>query len=747
MLFALLPQIPLQVGAIKADLAIIHDPNAVSGKDFSTTYAEKLDKIFKGTAPLFSNTTKEFPIGTSLNINKTYTVANAISGMQCYIYAQAVYYYLFGDIPFKGDGYMYWSDSKKIVSNELAFSYDLFVRSGVGFGAYIRTTKNTDGSYNGNVGHSMIVLTYDKSSITYIDCNQDGYGKIQVQKRSWSNFNAEEIERKGRRISHIIQCKSALCSHTTDDGKSAYTNKDGQCGICSKCGYVFDWESTYCADSVGTYVLTKDYTPRTDMPYDAGKTDGLRLPAGQKVEVSGVYKNAYGAIWYAFVYGGKTYYAAESYVDFVDAKLQVSCTDFSPKNNQDVEKKSYNLEGKVVSNYPLKSIEAYLDGKKIATWTATDQKTTQLQLKDTVINNSLKFAMLSTGKHTIILKAYAHNGTAAQFHSSVFYSVYALCSHDFEYILTKTPTASASGTLTATCSKCAVSKVITLPKLNKSDYAYKVTKAATCTAAGTARYTWKTTAYGTYYFEVSVAAKGHSYTDNVTEPTCTTRGYTTHTCACGYSYKDAYVAALGHRYSYKVTKVPTVSSSGTLTGTCSQCSASKSVFLPILNKTNYTYRVMKAATCTTSGTARYTLKVTMYGNYYFEASIATKDHSYSEEVTPPTCIEQGYTTYRCACGISYKDHYTSKVAHEYAYGRCMQCSKVDPNCKSGNGDLNTDDVLTDADAIYLLYATFDTKNYPLSEKADYNKDGQVTDADAIYLLYATFDPAGYPLNG
>ena len=33
-------------------------------------------------------------------------------------------------------------------------------------------------------------------------------------------------------------------------------------------------------------------------------------------------------------------------------------------------------------------------------------------------------------------------------------------------------------------------------------------------------------------------------------------------------------------------------------------------------------------------------------------------HSYTETVTPPTCKEQGYTTYTCSCGDSYVDNYT-----------------------------------------------------------------------------------------
>ena len=40
-------------------------------------------------------------------------------------------------------------------------------------------------------------------------------------------------------------------------------------------------------------------------------------------------------------------------------------------------------------------------------------------------------------------------------------------------------------------------------------------------------------------------------------------------------------------------------------------------------------------------------------------------HAYTEEVFFPTCTEEGYTLYTCACGDSYKDHYTKPVGHDY----------------------------------------------------------------------------------
>jgi len=43
-------------------------------------------------------------------------------------------------------------------------------------------------------------------------------------------------------------------------------------------------------------------------------------------------------------------------------------------------------------------------------------------------------------------------------------------------------------------------------------------------------------------------AHSHEYTSSVTAPTCTTAGYTTYTCDCGESYVDNLVDALGHNY-------------------------------------------------------------------------------------------------------------------------------------------------------------------------------------------------------
>lgn len=62
------------------------------------------------------------------------------------------------------------------------------------------------------------------------------------------------------------------------------------------------------------------------------------------------------------------------------------------------------------------------------------------------------------------------------------------------------------------------------------------------------------------------------------------------------------------------------------------------------------------------------------------------------------------------------------------------------------GDVNDDDTITDADAIYLLMHTFFPEDYPVNQECDFNGDKKINDADAEYLLMYTFFPEEYPLH-
>lgn len=80
-----------------------------------------------------------------------------------------------------------------------------------------------------------------------------------------------------------------------------------------------------------------------------------------------------------------------------------------------------------------------------------------------------------------------------------------------------------------------------------------------------------------------------------------------------------------------------------------------------------------AATLTAAEEGRYTVKVTASDGSKTSAAaesaptVITKEgHVYVPTVTPPTCTEQGYTTYTCSvCGDSYVDDYTPANGHTF----------------------------------------------------------------------------------
>ncbi len=74
----------------------------------------------------------------------------------------------------------------------------------------------------------------------------------------------------------------------------------------------------------------------------------------------------------------------------------------------------------------------------------------------------------------------------------------------------------------------------------------------------------------------------HTYTDVVTDPTCTNEGYTTHTCSCGDSYVDTQVPALGHKYDTEILQYPTMQEPGLKNQTCKVCNDFKTVEIEAL---------------------------------------------------------------------------------------------------------------------------------------------------------------------
>ena len=76
--------------------------------------------------------------------------------------------------------------------------------------------------------------------------------------------------------------------------------------------------------------------------------------------------------------------------------------------------------------------------------------------------------------------------------------------HDYVYAVFEEPSTSAAGSLAGICSRCSGTVFVALPVLNITDYSYEVIKEPNYTEAGIAQYTWNTTTYGTFSFEVTL---------------------------------------------------------------------------------------------------------------------------------------------------------------------------------------------------------------------------------------------------
>ena len=277
--------------------------------------------------------------------------------------------------------------------------------------------------------------------------------------------------------------------------------------------------------------------------------------------------------------------------------------------------------------------------------------------------------------------------------------------HKYASTTTKKATCTEEGVLTYTCS-CGSSYTEKIAKTNHNYTDNKV--AATCTTAGYTSHTCKTCGYS--YKDGNVAALGHSYNDKVTAPTCTEQGYTTHTCkTCGNTYKDAYVKANGHSWSgWTTTKEPTTTSIGSATRKCNSCGTTETKTLDKLaesHKHSYTASITKKATCTENGIKTFACSC---GHSYTEG-IEKTGHNYTSSVVAPTCTAKGYTKFVCGnCGDNYTSNEVAATGHSYQFTSdtatcsaagvktetCGKCGNVKTSTSAAKGctNLNTETV-------------------------------------------------------
>ncbi len=189
-------------------------PSSVKGSDFTDNpaFAKVLDELFAGDIDLYTSSSLKnevsFPLGSRVSMSSKYymhsTSRNTTTyGWTCYIYGNGAFNRLFGE---------YVHDAKSLKNCYVAvgkgaskMTYDLLKNADIRPGAYIRTSPKSDGSYYGSDGHSMIILAYTPTHITYLEGNGDGKGLVRVTKRTYAEFNSAQLTGKGRKVSHIVQ--------------------------------------------------------------------------------------------------------------------------------------------------------------------------------------------------------------------------------------------------------------------------------------------------------------------------------------------------------------------------------------------------------------------------------------------------------------------------------------------------------------------------------------------------------------
>lgn len=246
--------------------------------------------------------------------------------------------------------------------------------------------------------------------------------------------------------------------------------------------------------------------------------------------------------------------------------------------------------------------------------------------------------------------------------------------------VTTAPTCTENGEKTFACKICDATKTEPVDATGHTESDWIVDTAATCTEKGS-KHTECSVCGDTITTE-EIEKIPHSYTDAVTNPTCTEKGYTTHTCGCGDSYTDTYVDAKGHDWNDgTVTTAPTCMENGEKTFACNDCDATKTGPVAATGHTESDWIVDTVATCSKDGSKH--TECTVCGETISNETI-TAEHTYGEwiEQVDATCTATGAVGhYQCsACGKQFdadkneiKNVTIPMIDHKFENGECTAC--------------------------------------------------------------------------
>ena len=147
---------------------------------------------------------------------------------------------------------------------------------------------------------------------------------------------------------------------------------------------------------------------------------------------------------------------------------------------------------------------------------------------------------------------------------------------------------------------------------------------------------------------------------------------------------------------------------------------------------SYVAAVTKDANCTETGIRTYTC--TICGDQYLE-EIPALGHAYGNWITTlqPTCTELGTQSSTCSrCG-DIQTRTVPATGHNFQNGVCTICGAVDPSIRKG--DINGDGAVSSADAVLIARFLVDLCEFTERQilAADLNEDGAITSADAVII--------------
>lgn len=164
----------------------------------------------------------------------------------------------------------------------------------------------------------------------------------------------------------------------------------------------------------------------------------------------------------------------------------------------------------------------------------------------------------------------------------------------------------------------------------------------------------------------------HNIIETVVDATCTSEGFVSLTCAynCGYSEKKDVVPALGHSYVEDIIE-PTCGATGLKTSVCSACGDTKTEILPALDH-SYEETVV-APTCENGGYTVHTCSEC--GDSYNSDLTDALGHDYQPvDSVEATCTEAGYVKYVCANGGCEKTETFDALGHSVVAATCTETS-------------------------------------------------------------------------